>query len=277
MAYDPSPVFFDLPPIAEVALSIQTAPIPGLQTSHMAVFWQESMRDDYPHAQDQPPVPPAIERFGEDAFLPNVVFGVGLPFGRQWYLNEDQTRLVQLQNDRLVVNWRRLGSTSYPHYSNLREEIERLWQGWSDFLNSQGLRQQPVVQAEVTYINQVPVEDPLDGLSDLNRLFRVVSLDWPTEIGAAESVQFEQRFVVDAPGGGLARMYLAVSPGLLANGGSCISFNLTVRGAPRDSSLLSALAWLDFAHNQITNTFADVTSAMMREKWRQSDGLSSDA
>ncbi|MGI8760942.1 MAG: TIGR04255 family protein [Jatrophihabitantaceae bacterium] len=274
MAYDLNPVFFDAPPVAEVALSIQTTPVPRLQTADMSVFWDRFLRAEYPHTQDQPAAPPMIERFDSDALMPSVVFGFGGPLGRQWYLSEDQTQLVQLQNDRLVVNWRRLSSQGYPHYKTLRENIERIARQWSDYLEVEGFQAQKVVQAEVTYINQLPVEEPLSSLSDLGALFAALRPEWPAQMGRPELVQLEQRFVVDAPGEKRARMYLAVAPAILEAGHNGLTINLVVRGAPADTSLEGVLAWLDFAHNQVVNSFADITTSAMRQKWRQHDGTS---
>jgi uncharacterized protein (TIGR04255 family) len=274
VAYDLNPVFFDAPPVAEVALSIQTTPVPRLQTADMSVFWDRFLRADYPHTQDQPAAPLTIERFDGDALLPSVVFGFGPPLGRQWYLSEDQTRIVQLQNDRLIVNWRRLGSQGYPHYRILREDIERIARQWSEYLEVEGFQAQNVVQAEVTYINQMAVEEPLSSPSDLGALFAALQPAWPAQMGRPELVQLEQRFVVDAPGEKQARMYLAVAPAILHTGQSGLTLNLVVRGAPADTSLAGVLAWLDFAHNQIINSFADMTTSAIRQKWRQHDGTS---
>lgn len=271
MSYDLQAVWFDEPPVAEVALSMQTAPTSGLQTAHMGAFWETALRSHYPLTQDQPAAPPSVESFETTSWAPMVMFGVGVPMGRQWYLTADQTRLVQIQNDRLVLNWRRLQSQDYPHYDQLRAEIERVAALWSDFLEARGLPRQPVVQADVTYINQIPIEAPLADLSDIGALLRVLRPDWPTQLGTPEMVQLDQRFRLDGPGGKPARLYLTVAPGLLPGGADYLSLNLAIRGAPAGPTMADALAWMDFGHNQIINTFAAITTETMRQKWRQQD------
>lgn len=277
MVYEAGKVFFDAPPVAEVALSVQTSLNPRVLTSHMGVFWDKHLRLDYPHAQDQLPAAPMIETFGDNAWIPSVVFATGTPVGRQWFLSADQTRLVQLQNDRLVVNWRRLGiHQAYPHYGVLRDEIARLAQLWQAFLSEEGLAPQPVVQAEVTYINQVPLEAPLERPSDVGALLRVAQTQWPTPMGEPESFHLEQRFVVKAPGDRPARMYLALAPATLASGTQGLTLNLVVRGEPADTSHAGVLQWLDFAHNQIIHSFADITADEMHRKWKAHDDDTSD-
>jgi uncharacterized protein (TIGR04255 family) len=271
VAYEQQVVRFDEPPVAEVALSVQTTPTPGLQTAHMGAFWDAALRSDYPLSQDQPAAPPSVETFDANAWAPTVIFGVGMPVGRHWYLTADQTRLVQIQNDRLVLNWRRLQSQEYPHYDQLRKEFERVAELWTEFLDARGLPRQPVVQAEVTYINQVPIEDPLTGLGDLGSLLRVLRPDWPPDIGTAETAQLDQRFRLKGPGGRPARLYLTVAPGLLPGDANYISLNLMIRGVPLGPTWPEALDWMDFGHNHIVNTFADVTTDAMRQKWGQRD------
>lgn len=271
MAYDPQVVTFDEPPVAEVALSVQTAPAAGLQTAHMGAFWETALRSEYPLTQDQPAAPPSVEAFESASWAPTVMFGVGVPMGRQWYLSADQTRLVQIQNDRLVLNWRRLQLQEYPHYDQLRAELERVATLWGAFLEARGLPRQPVVQAEVTYVNQIPVEAPLADLSDIGALLRVLRPDWPLQLGTPEIVQIDQRFRLDGPDGKPARLYLTVAPGLLPGGADYLSLNLVIRGAPAGPTTADALVWMDFGHNQIVNAFADITSEAMRRKWRQQD------
>jgi len=268
VSYEIRPVEFDSPPVAEVALSLQTAPIPGIQTAHMGAFWSERLREKYPIAQDQPAVPPSLESFDEKAvWTPNVTFSMGV--GRHWHLSSDQTWLVQIQGDRLVLNWRRLETQDYPHYARLRAELQRVSAEWTDFLGREDLPKQPVLQAEVTYINQVPIEEPLADASDIGALLSSVQPSWPNQIGKPESIQLEQRFSIMGPSGQPSRLYITVVPGLLSSGQQYLSLNFVARGKPARPTVEESLDWMDFAHNQITNTFAGVTTEVMRGKWGQ--------
>ena len=63
--------------------------------------------------------PPVVEVEG-----PAVAFKVSeeTETPRLWLMNEQGSQLLQLQQDRLVVNWRRLPSDiPYPHYESIRE------------------------------------------------------------------------------------------------------------------------------------------------------------
>lgn len=63
---------------------------------------RETWRAEYPLVQEQPPLPPQVE--APIAGPPQVQFVVGPALQtRVWFLNEEQTELVQLQPDRLTV------------------------------------------------------------------------------------------------------------------------------------------------------------------------------
>jgi len=269
LTYDVAPVSFDRPPVAEVALSVQTSPAFGVQAAHLGAFWETALRDAYPVTQDQPAAPPSIESFDDGGWRPVIIFGTGAPSSRQWYLTEDQTRLVQMQNDRIVLNWRRLQSTDYPHYAALRAELERVTSLWQTFTDERRLPRAPVVQTEVTYINQIPLEEPITDLSDVGAVLSALRLTWPENAGTPELFQFEQRFRLSGPDGRPARLYVTLAPGSLPDDRPFLSLNLVARGAPAGQGMQAALTWLDFGHNQIVNTFADITAAGMREGWGQ--------
>jgi hypothetical protein len=77
---------------------------------------------EYPVVEEQPPLAPVIE--GPTGGPTTVQFVLGPPLmSRLWFLSEDCSSLVQLQPERLVVNWRGLATGSvyarYPQRSQI--------------------------------------------------------------------------------------------------------------------------------------------------------------
>lgn len=261
MVYPIQDVVFSNPPVAEVALSLQTPPISRLTSAHIGQFWSSVLKKDYPATQDHPFVAPVIEQFvGLDM---SMTFQFGMP-GRHWLLSNDQTRLVQLQNDRLVLNWRRLDSEIYPSYSQLRIELERVAKLWRTFLVGENLPEVPINQAEITYINHVRSADVAAAGGPI---LSSLSVDWPVEIGTPEGLQFQQTFRTDDAAGRPARTYVSLAPVILADGTAGQALSLVIRGAPASGSLNDSLIWLDFGHNQIVNTFRDIIGPKLRRTW----------
>src|SRR5687768_12321700 len=84
------------------------------------------VRRQFPGLERQPPLPPMSETFDQRPGLPsiNVQFSDPASLPRLWLVSQSGEELVQLQHDRLSLNWRRVGtSTSYPRYKHLRNRV----------------------------------------------------------------------------------------------------------------------------------------------------------
>lgn len=69
--------------------------------------------------------------------------------------------LCQLQKDRMVVNWRRLGST-YPRYEAVRNKLQTMWKNWSEFSSKiSGIIPAPS-KWELVYVNKLSFESSQD-------------------------------------------------------------------------------------------------------------------
>lgn len=145
---------FSAPPLPEVALAVEFTPIPdfgAVAMARLATQW----RARYPHVQEHPPLP-SNPPFGTPAAA-SMVVSVGAPQIRLWLLTEKQDRLVQLQRDRLVVNWR-LASPGqpYPRYRDaLRPEFANDYRQLLNFLDTEHLPSPRPTSTEVTYVNAI--------------------------------------------------------------------------------------------------------------------------
>src|SRR4051812_28021302 len=106
------------PPVIEVAVGVEFFPVEELDTVQL-VRLHDVWRDRYPLIQLQPEVASGPQ-------LP-IVFGGVLPV-RLWSQSENQESLIQVQADRLIVNWRRFAENrEYPRYGTLRAEFQARW------------------------------------------------------------------------------------------------------------------------------------------------------
>lgn len=97
---------FERPPVQEVALSMQFAP----ETFDLETIgrFARDLHDALPERQRQPVLPRMVETF-ERATAPTSVqinFEPLTALPRTWFLSTDGVELVQLQHDRLTLNWR---------------------------------------------------------------------------------------------------------------------------------------------------------------------------
>lgn len=204
---------FERPPVDELVLGLQFSPLKGMSASHMGLYWAP-IRREYPQTEEKPAIDATIEVFGERKAQPVPVFRLldRPETPRVWFIGASGNNLIQLQNDRLHVNWRRrLPDDVYPRYGVIRKlfvaEIVRL----QSFAESEGLGTLSPTQCEITYINVIDVADK--GFEGLDRIFSVWASIPATPGTQVETCQFALRFLLpDEKGQPVGRLTLQVQP-----------------------------------------------------------------
>lgn len=257
------PDFAD-PPVVEVALGVQFRPLFGLRPIELCPL-RERWRGEYPLVQEQPPLPPAVERPSFRGPSVELLLGPALQT-RLWFLTSDEAELVQLQHDRLTVNWRQMdGESAYPRFPAVRELFERRWHDLADFVNERQLGTLSPTQVELNYINAI---DPLSGqLGQIERILRNWHSTSEHHLGAPEQARLALVFGVPDLGREPVRLYVAVDPAQRPDGQPVLFLTLTIRGAPADETLDSALRFMNEAHEHIVRSFAELTPHAMHTEW----------
>jgi uncharacterized protein (TIGR04255 family) len=113
-------VEFDHPPVYEAvigiefnALNLGAVKLAGLQT-----VWGAK----YPTVQELPALEPSVAA-GQPGPLASFSISMALPALRLWFLEPTGHFIVQVQRDRLLLNWRKLEDGVYPRYAALRERF----------------------------------------------------------------------------------------------------------------------------------------------------------
>jgi uncharacterized protein (TIGR04255 family) len=271
------PPVFDRPPVEEVALGVYFNPIAALDSIRLGLLW-ERWRDRYPHVEEQPALPPLVpEAFDRPSLSQTIFFGQPA-FPRVWYQSQGRDQLVQVQRDRLVHNWRHLAATQqYPHYDELRPRFEEDAADFFSYIALLGHELPPIVQAEVTYVNPIPVGDRGNG----EALARLMA-PWSGTMSDSflpnpEDIALTLRYRIPGPDGKSAgRLYITAQPSLRQSAegrvDEIILLQLFARGAPIGSGLAGALAFLDLGHDWLVRAFKSVTTPEFHHEW----GLDSD-
>ncbi len=255
---------FDNPPVVEVAIGVQFRPLPGLQGLNLAPL-QAVWRDAYPVTQEHPPVMPVIEGDPQGAGQLRLSL-LPVPVVRQWFLSESGNELVQVQPDRLLVNWRAgEPAAKYPRYRHMRSTFEARFTELADFVKGQGSSDLDVVQAELSYINVIQLKR-----EDLGRI-GVFLNGWSGaprhHLDPPEEARVTLTYLVPGLGIPPVRLYAEVSPAQLTSGERVLFFTLTVRGNPGGRSLDEVLKFLDEAHSHLVRSFAELTDESMHALW----------
>ena len=101
-------------PVIEMALGMEF--VAGSFKAGQALEIRDQLRGQYPRVELLDALPPQPPLGLSGSF---VGLSVGGPPNRWWFISEDDSHLVQLQHDRLLLNWRKSTNTEYPRHHNL--------------------------------------------------------------------------------------------------------------------------------------------------------------
>jgi uncharacterized protein (TIGR04255 family) len=251
---------FSLPPVVEAALAVEYSPVPGLDFFQLTRL-QSAWETRYPQIRDVPGAPPTEPR--SDGSL-QFLFQFGDAPKRMWASNPVNGLLVQTQNDRLVLNWRKAESEeAYPGYARLRTEYVRLWDQQAEYLAKGGLLMTAPILAEYTYVNNVP-------LADGDSLATVVTVvqQPPEELPGKDlfgRFQFIRDIVESETDPYPAQIHITGEPAVI-DGQRTLAFTIIARVILGDKAD-HPLDGLDAAHALASHTFARIVTREKQEAW----------
>jgi uncharacterized protein (TIGR04255 family) len=263
---------YDNPPVVEVVISLQFKPLEHLRAAHFGVFWQSLKSEGFSKVEDHGELAPAIETYETPSATPIGIvlrsFDDAPPLPRVWFLDEEQNQLVQLQRDRLVVNWRKPDKlATYPHYSQIIKRFKFALTALHNFVESEQLGVIAPVQCEITYINHVQASADA---------FRTVTV-WTNEysddyLSDPEDVAFSIRYRMnDEAGKTLGRLHVAFQPAFQRSDRQpLVLLQLTARGKPEPEDSEGIFQLFDHQHEWIVRGFTSLTTEKMHKEWRRS-------
>jgi uncharacterized protein (TIGR04255 family) len=260
------------PPVVEVAISVQFEELAGFRPIHFGLYW-ERVKARYPTTQHQPPLGSIVELFGSrGAQRASMSIDTQFPLGRCWYLSPDQLRLVQVQPDRFVLNWRKLDTdTTYPRYDTLRKLFIDELHRFLDFAAEYALGEFVPLQCELTYVNHVIADRGRGAPQDLSNMITL----WSGETSEAylpepEDVRLAWQYKFEESNAALGRLHVHLQPALrTADRTPLLMLQLLARGAPAGDGIEGVLAFADRAHEWIVRGFTAITTENMHRVWER--------
>lgn len=262
-------VDFQRPPVVETVMALQFAPLKGWSVIHLGLFW-DLIRQQYPRYQIQPPISSEIElRLGIRTIAPGaspVDFGENLPV-RAWFFDRSETRLIQLQNNAFIHNWRKTAETQpYQHYDVIKPIFQDEWNRFKGFLRDKGLPEPQVWQCEVTYVNHIVRGEGWDTLAELADVITF----WGNEpsTGFLPAIQAGSFAAVFPMSDGSGHLHVIGQPAVRkSDSKEILQINVSARGKPRSTKTEDVFAWLDLGHDWVVHGFKDVTTQKMHRIW----------
>jgi len=270
---------FRFPPVVEVYLSIQFEPIVGFDAAVMSTCCSE-FAANFPKIRYQQLLAHELEAFSASPpAAPAFQFQIGGSPDisvRLALTSADGARLLQIQSDRLVHNWRRQGSeTNYPRYESIREAFEGHARTFWGLVARAGLADPVIDQCEISYINRIEVPADSGGYAGADRVFsQLRSTDGRGSLPRLEDLGFRARYVVeDADHRPIGRLHTLAQPEFDHSGAAppAFRFNLMTRGRPPAPTLDGSLNFFDLGRRTIVRAFAALTMPEMHQVWGRTD------
>jgi uncharacterized protein (TIGR04255 family) len=260
---------FGRPPVSEVAASIHFPALSNWRSVYGGVFWTQ-IRSDYPAAQSAIPLPYATEKFDEITFLTEPIrFQAADPdLQRFWFLSEDGTKLLQVQKDRLIVNWRKvIGNEVYPRYDyEIRPRFKKEIKRFRSFISENDLGNIEEVQCELTYVNDFIMGEDWNSFPEAIALLSHWTPRGSTNfLPPLDTLSFQGFFTFPEGNG---RLHFAAQHVLRQiDNKQAVQLRLNARGNPDTSSDEDILSWMDLAREWIVRGFTDFTSSSAHRLW----------
>jgi uncharacterized protein (TIGR04255 family) len=268
-SYETAPVTFRSPPVIEVALAVQFQPGVLDTTRILGQFWP-LISGEYPRLEPQPAFPPQTEEFGRPSPV-QIEMLAGPPAPRFWFLSEAGERLVQVQSDRVIFNWRKTDDADqYPRYRELRPEFERHFTELLGLLTADEQAEVRPTWCEVTYVNHILGETDTQPPSLGEVLTVVEDPAASASLPELEDAQLLQRFRLTDEAGTepVGRLHVTAAPAVRnIDQRPLLSLSLVARLRAIEATPEGALASLDRGRDVIVRGFRDLTMPSMHERW----------
>lgn len=269
---------FQSPPVVETVLGVQFAGLPGYSTAHAGWFWKEyleklneSANRKWDKAVDAPRLEDQFERFGaEDTWGPMFAIKALPPTqsSRTQFFRSDGERLIQVQDSRVILNWKKQSGV-YPSFGPLLEEFRTLIHTFESFVHEAGFPALIYNQWEVVYVDQLKKGELWDSARDWSKIFPGLSMPQISDntllASGDENVSADWRFSISGQRG---RMYISLRQSKIPpTNEEVLHVTFLARGPANDRE--SSIRGLELGHDVLNETFLAITSPEAQIHWNR--------
>ena len=254
---------YQRPPVSEVALTIQldtAIRFRSLDLAEIAACWADDLpdvqeRDPLPRLDADPDDPETTPALGETAETP-----------RLWLQNASGNHVLQLQQDRIAVNWSKsAASDDFPRYESIRAFLVEAWRRLEAKLDDLGLVISTPSVCQVMYVNELGTRQGWTSSADTARL-----------ISPWDGSSSDRFLPADRHEALRLHFHLPENQGWMNIDGwtadrdeRIFVLTLTSQGRSPSPDLDGALGFMDLAHDWIVQAFTSVTTEAAHREWRR--------
>jgi uncharacterized protein (TIGR04255 family) len=180
------------------------------------------------------------------------------------FISEESNFLVQLQDSRLHLNWRKVKPTeSYPRFPRIYPEFVSIREQLNDFVKKNGIGEIKPEKYELTYVNHIDTNagNFASSLEENVKLFNWSRVE-PRRLTAPYSAAASWHFQMDDNMGDLIANLTHVRTNDQAE---VLVLALGCTATPKPD--LAIDDWYKAAHDAIVYGFADLTTETAQKRW----------
>jgi len=255
---------FKTPPVIELVAGVQFERPIGFRTLDLLDIWNGfGGKRKFPQYQEMPPLTPLLPENVHVFNFENIP-----QLRRIWFEGEDGDALIQIQQDRLIHNWRKISEKNskqkYPRYNTIIKNFFDYFDAFHEVLRKKNIKEVPPSYLELTYVNKIDCpEEGLTNIGDIfnNAIWRSAEKDFP------EPHQFQQEWVYQVPD-----MPIRISANITTkqstrDGNFSIQYQLTAKGPFNETLRENMREWYDMAHLWLLHGFVNTTTHKMHKLW----------
>ena len=239
------------PPINELIIGVYfNPPLLDIYSHHVGLLWH-ALRSRYPRIEQREPL--------NNLFLeaPNELW----PMPRFWLTSSDESHLVQLQRNALILNWRRRNS-DYPSFEPVKAEFDRVYESFEAFVQTINPEAPiKIERVELAYVNMI---EPCDYWNSATDTSVVIPSYTPLASGTPALFSVHQTVVVDP----MTSIATGVRVGnRVPDGSPVLNFDIRAVGTLDSATKNDSDNWFAKAHEMIGRTFREITSPTVRQRY----------
>lgn len=267
---DPLPRF-DAPPVVETVLSLQFPPLADYCSPMAGWFWKSyvsKLGGDWSKIQEVQTIADQFELFGSDAgwATPGFQFITGQVPGRTQIVRADEERMIQIQNSRVILNWKRVAG-EYPSYAVLLPEFDAVVAQFANFARDAGFGEIVPNQWEITYVNHLLRGEMWESFGDLKEIFNDI---FPPEVLptlSADTLNNSWRYTL---GENLGRLHINLAHARLPpENNETLRLQFVARGPVQSNEAAQIHKCFDLGHETIVRAFTALTTPSAHKHWKR--------
>jgi uncharacterized protein (TIGR04255 family) len=262
---------FANPPVAEVAFSSSFQTSKLMSAAFIGIFWAH-VREEFPDFSENSPLPAVVEGPSQGVAIPMMPQLQMLnlpPLRRAVFKSKDGRHIIQLQQDKFILNWTRGTNLTYPDFATAFSEFESKLGFLNAALLAENFGEMTENQYELVYVNLIGPGNGLELVGEGGLLVdHTRRSDGERFLPAPSGFNWTSSYELPS---GFGRLHITAWPVLVPpKNERRVRLDMVARGIPPPEAESGRREWFHLAHDWIVEGFTDATPEILHSRvWKR--------